>query len=296
MPTESRLLDLRRNTTTPALTLTRATATGTVGGWLVESQRRMKSNEHMLCVRITSPTGHQLDLAFTSSSHTTNARGPVASRLSPAVGQVFRAHRSARVEFECLAAIERVFGYGWEAAGNGWSGPGTLDLLQAAAYDISGDVVHVWRTNLSAWARRTNPNSWASEDPVPVGTIAGIIAAGLDEATVTTWFTYNDLRYPPAGTFDRVAKFRDAGWTREDVTALERVLTPPDEFGGPVPPAPVGWARMSPEQALLAARAGVPVTEALRLIRAGQFDEQALAMLASLRSPSGSDLLELVSA
>lgn len=277
------VLDLRsgyRNSP-EGLRLTNATATGAVGGYVIESQRRSAGGDKGLSMRITAPDGRVLNIASYPGISASNAQAPVSGALSLAVGYAFRTRRTPKMERECLTAMRNVFNEGLVCLREQVAGDAARLRVQCAAE--GADLVAV-----KAWLER--PAHLASDpyrNRISVRDIARLLAHGFTPENVADYLG----PYGDAGSITRVkagAAFRTHGWSPAQMDELALVVMDMDRDAiNPGTSALLqiaGWARLGPEAALLAARAGLTERHAKYLRRTGQWDEPALRTLAALRN------------
>jgi hypothetical protein len=143
--------------------------------------------------------------------------------------------------------------------------------------------VERWRAEFERLERDRQDAGWSPFE-IGVDAVAALAASGLTASELLNWFEHYQLRYTTPAALKKPLAFHRGGWTKEQVAVLEQVLTP--DADRVYPPAPTGWAKVTFEQALACARAGLSAAEALRIVRSGEYDEQTLAMLAVLRGTS----------
>lgn len=277
------VLDLRsgfRNSP-EGMRLTNATATGGVGGFTIESQRRSVGGVQGLSMRITAPDGGVLNIASHRGISASNAQAPVSGALSLTVGYAFRTRRTPKQERECLTAMRNVFNEGQVCLRERVVGDEARLRVQCAAEGADVEAVKAWLDNPAYLANDPNRNR------LGVRNIARLLAHGFTPETVVAYLG----PFGDAGSIDRVkagAVFRRHEWTTEQMDELALVVTGMDpDATNPGASALVeiaGWARLGPEVALLAARAGITERYAKYLRHTGKWDEMALRTLAALRN------------
>lgn len=268
------ILDLRSHEyQTSTLVLNNATVSGTAHGFTLGAQRLSHRGNVSVCVRITDPQGRVLNLTGFASHTDTNARGPAGHILSTKVTAIltengYSTPSTPATDGQRAIAADRlrdVMDVGLACIDDDIDGPEARFCIQAAAEGISTTTATEY---LVAFGHTTSQYRVTPRD------IARLAEAGFTPAQAREWFgNTNEPRIPTATGLTYLAKFRDLGWSGEQT----RELHGPNPLQGLA-----AWAKVGPERASQARRAGLTVAETNRLIRTGTWDPATINFMAAL--------------
>lgn len=287
--TDGWVLDIRhRGVNSPdGLRLTNATAYGELRGYSLGAQRRSQDGNSGLSMRITAPDGRSLDLVG-FHNNATNAKSPVSGALSGAISLIFSNPKDADAD-RCVERLDAVLSAGLECLSLSISGQSAADRVQCAAEGIDYAVLMEWQARLGRGYSR---------DLATAREVSSLSSFGFTPETTPLWFDQPRLtRIPPVRHIETLARFRDHGWSPEDVLHVQTQAVrlanrePGQEsltFGGAHDPDAKAtdlsraWAPIGPSNAALAIRAGLAPREAARLLRTQEWDSAALEAIAAL--------------
>jgi hypothetical protein len=285
------VLDLRDNqrNTADGLRLTNAVASGTAGGYRVESQLRTRAGVRGLSMRLTAPDGRVLDVVGEPGVSPDNAKSPVTGALSHQVGYALRNRLSATQEREAVRAIEATITTGLHCLPTGIAGRPARILVQCAALGYDHDTVVAFLDQYESLAPRTN---------LKVAPAGWLLEAGFTPQTALDWFPTR--HFSGKSHVLAAGHFRRNGWTEEDRTRLGQNLLAKLERESAGERVWVGladadeWCRFTPAQALAASQAGLSAATTRRLLRENNFNAQALEMLGGLLANPFGRTLQLI--
>lgn len=270
---------------------------GTAHGYLVEAQRKSPHLRPAVCIRLTAPDGRVVNLAGPVHAERMTVEGLVGRVLSPKVCALLMRRSGSRTpvrDAAIAAALERALVAALACLREGVDGTAALVRVASAAEDVDPNEV-------LAFAPSVIPGGQASrfaEGDLHVSTVAMLIRYGFSRTAAKQWFG-EFYKVGSESEVKAMAAFRAKGWNPQQVDAVRQVERARSRQTGArdatVRVSTWAWSAMTWDEAWLAMRAGLSAQTARRLLRDGEWDEQALVTLGGLRhaDPNRAGLLDL---
>lgn len=294
-PATAPVLDLRPFSTFQThvlgeLTVDAPTVSGTVHGYTAEAQRKSVNDRSAVCLRLSAPDGRVLNLAAPVYASRMTLVGLVGMTLSPWLSSVVTGRGPAGTrEADAATAAERALTEGLACLVEGVHGTPALVRVASAAEGVNPEKVLTYDPFIAIGRGASR----IEEGDLHVPKVAMLIRHRFSRTAAKDWFG-ESLRVRSEAEVKAMARFRANGWSARQVqavTAVERARAARTRPTGGRPARARdrdvwGWAVLSWEQAWIAMRAGLTATTARRLLRTGEWDEQALTTLGGLRHPN----------
>lgn len=207
--------------------------------------------------------------------------------LSPVLSSVMTGRGPAGMRaVDAAAAAERALAEGLACLSEGVHGTPALVRVASAAENVNPEKVLTY----DPFIVLGRGASRIEEGDLHVPKVAMLIRHRFSRTAAKDWFG-ESLRVRSEAEVKAMARFRTNGWTARQVEAVATVeRARVRQMGGRPERARDrdvwAWAALSWDEAWIAMRAGLNATTARRLLRTGEWDEQALTTLGGLRHPS----------